>query len=222
MTHSSLQILGYAASLLIATSLLMRSIVRLRLINLVGALTFSVYGFLIGATPVGVLNLMTAAINIVQLVRLRRRREIFRLLEIAPDSPYLRYFLDYQAEDIKRFFPRFQHEPAGNSVALLVVRDLVPAGLLIGSALGETLQVELDYVVPQFRDLKVGRFLFVDEADFFRRRGFSEILSPADTAVHAKYLTRMGYEPCGDGRMYRLALASRTGLTDREAARPGM
>lgn len=74
----ALQLLGYAASILIATSLLMRSIVRLRAINLAGAAAFSVYGFLIGAYPVGVLNLMTATINVVQLVRLRRRREIFR------------------------------------------------------------------------------------------------------------------------------------------------
>ena len=77
MNHlSGLQLLGYAASILIATSLLMRSIVRLRLINMAGAATFSVYGFLIGAYPVAALNLMTTAINIVQLVRLQRRREI--------------------------------------------------------------------------------------------------------------------------------------------------
>jgi hypothetical protein len=208
MSHTSLQLLGYSASILIATSLLMRSIVRLRLVNLMGALTFSVYGFLIGATPVGVLNLMTAAINIVQLIRLRRRHEIFRLLEIAPDSPYLRYLLDVQRADIERFFPGFRYEAAGNRMVLLIVRDLVPAGVLIGTANGNSLQVELDYVVPQFRDLKVGRFLFVDEADFFRSRGFREILSPADTPVHARYLSRMGYEPCADGRMYRLALTT--------------
>jgi len=82
-----LSILGYAASVLIAVSLLMRSIVRLRVINLAGAATFSVYGFLIGAYPVGILNLMTATINLVQLIRLQRRREIFRVLEIRPGTP---------------------------------------------------------------------------------------------------------------------------------------
>ena len=74
-TPLALQLLGYAASLLIAASLLMRSIVRLRAINLAGAAAFSLYGFLIGAYPVGVLNLLTSAINIVQLLRLRRRYE---------------------------------------------------------------------------------------------------------------------------------------------------
>ena len=207
MTHSTtLQLLGYTASILIAISMLMRSIVRLRVFNMIGGATFSIYGFLIGAYPVGILNAMTATINLVQLIRLRRRAENFRILEIAPDSPYLRYFLDFQAEDIRRFFPNFRYEPADDSVVLLVLRDLVPAGLLLASTTGDTLQVHLDYVVPQYRDMKVGRFLFGDEASWFRARGLREIVSPADTKVHADYLAHMGFAPAGDGRTYRLNL----------------
>jgi GNAT superfamily N-acetyltransferase len=207
ITHSlGLQILGYTASLIIATSLLMRSIVRLRLINLIGAATFSVYGFLIGAYPVGILNLLTTSINIVQLVRLQRRREIFRILEISRESPYLRYFLHFQADDIRRFYPRFEYDEAETGLVLLVLRDLVPAGMLLGSIRDETFEVHLDYVVPQYRDLKVGRFLFSDEASFFRNRGIRQILSPADTEAHASYLTRLGFEPVGDGRMFRLRM----------------
>ena len=202
----SLQLLGYAASLLIAASLMMRSIVRLRVVNLIGAATFSVYGFLIGAYPVGILNLLTTCINVVQLVRLGRRHETFRLLEIKPDSPYLDYFLQFQGADIRRFYPRFHYERTPETIVLFVLRDLIPAGVLLGRAAGETLEVQLDYVVPQYRDLKVGRFLFVDEADAFRRRGFREIVSPAETKQHAEYLERMGYEPTGDGVTYRLRL----------------
>jgi GNAT superfamily N-acetyltransferase len=198
MTQSSwLPLLGYAASVLIATSLLMRSIVRLRVINLAGAATFSVYGFLIGAYPVGILNLMTATINVVQLIHLQRRREIFRILDIRPNAPYLHYFLDFQSADIRRFFPNFRydpHEAEGTRIALLVLRDLVPAGVLLGTIHGERLEVELDYVVPQYRDLKVGRFLFIDEADYFRGLGVREILSSADTEAHAKYLRRVGFD----------------------------
>jgi GNAT superfamily N-acetyltransferase len=207
MDHfSGLQLLGYAASILIATSLLMRSIVRLRLINMAGAATFSVYGFLIGAYPVAILNLMTTAINIVQLVRLQRRREIFRTIEIRPDSPYLEYFLDFQAADIRHFFPRFHYDgsgPQAGRLVALVLRDLVPAGVLLGTMAGNRLDVQLDYVVPQYRDLKVGRFLFHDEADFFLRRGITEIASPADTREHAEYLERMGFTRAADGT-YRL------------------
>lgn len=203
-----LQLLGYAASLLIATSLLMRSIVRLRLINMAGAATFAVYGFLIGAYPVAALNLMTTTINIVQLVRLQRRREIFRTIEIRPDSPYIEYFLNFQASDIRQFFPRFRFDGGGpqeGRLVALVLRDLVPAGVLLGKVNGPRLDIELDYVVPQYRDLKVGRFLFREQTEFFRSRGIREIVSPADTVEHAQYLERIGFARAADGT-YRLTV----------------
>ena len=51
---------GYAASLMVAVSLMMSSIVKLRWFNLVGATMFSTYGFIIGSLPVGFLNLFLA------------------------------------------------------------------------------------------------------------------------------------------------------------------
>ena len=43
---------GYAASVVVAISLTMSSIIKLRWFNLTGAAMFSVYGFVIGAWPV--------------------------------------------------------------------------------------------------------------------------------------------------------------------------
>ncbi len=149
ITHSlGLQILGYTASLIIATSLLMRSIVRLRLINLIGAATFSVYGFLIGAYPVGILNLLTTSINIVQLVRLQRRREIFRILEISRESPYLRYFLHFQADDIRRFYPRFSREnfPKNKELVGAIKELAIKKGVTVG-------QVALAWLLSQGEDV---------------------------------------------------------------------
>lgn len=206
MTSSfALQLLGYAASALIATSLLMRSIVKLRIINMVGAATFSLYGFLIGAYPVGILNAMTTTINVVQLLRLQKRKEIFRILEVRPNAQYLEYFLDFERAEISRFMPRFHYDPRDSDLALFVLRDLIPAGVLLGKIRGDRLEVDLDYVVKEYRDTKVGRFLYTDQAEYFRRRGIREIVSPADTEVHAEYLRRMGFSS-EDGRMYRLRL----------------
>ena len=43
------EIIGYAASLLVALSLTMKSLQKLRIINMIGAIVFIVYGLLIGA-----------------------------------------------------------------------------------------------------------------------------------------------------------------------------
>lgn len=206
---TGLELLGYAASALIAVSLMMRSVVRLRIINLMGAATFSLYGFLIGAYPVGILNMLTASINVVQLIRLRRRSEIFRILEVRPESQYLAYFLAFQKSDITKFVPEFSFDEKRTNLALFVLRDLVPAGLLLGRVDDGRLTVDLDYAVPQYRDLKIGRYLFRDRIDFFREHDIREIVSPAGTPVHRVYLERMGFVPGHDPQSCRLVVRER-------------
>ena len=61
------ELLGYSASVLVAISLTMRSLTRLRVINLVGSLLFTIYGFIIGAYPVAVLNAFIVLVNIYYL-----------------------------------------------------------------------------------------------------------------------------------------------------------
>jgi len=49
-------IIGYIASIILAISLLMKSLIRLRVLNGIGALIYIIYGILIEAYPVAVLN----------------------------------------------------------------------------------------------------------------------------------------------------------------------
>ena len=85
------------------------------------------------------------------------------------------------------------------------------AGLFIGEARGDgTLMVHLDYVIPQYRDLKVGRFLFEENAALWRARAIREIVSPCGSDAHVHYLRRMGFTPpaapWGEDGMCRLTL----------------
>jgi GNAT superfamily N-acetyltransferase len=205
-----LEAIGYLASALVAISLMMSSILRLRLINLAGAAVFTVYGLLIHAYPVAAVNLFIVFINLYYLSRMRRTEEFFRLLEMRPDSEYVRAFLDFHEPQIRRFLPGFASDPAASSLAVFVLRDLVPAGLLLGRVEGQTLYVDLDFVIPQYRDFKVGRFLFTERADFFRQRGIAEVVSASGSREHAQYLEKMGFHPTAPdgapGQRYRLAI----------------
>ena len=66
------ELLGYSASLLIALSLSMRSLLTLRVINLTGALLFTIYGLLIGALPVAALNFYIVLVNLYYLHQMFR------------------------------------------------------------------------------------------------------------------------------------------------------
>ncbi len=198
MTSSlGLQVLGYAASALIALSMAMRSIVRLRWINLIGAVCFTIYGALIEAYPVALLNLLIVGINVWFLVRSRRQNENFSVVTMSPDSPYVQEFLRFHAADIARFQPEFRHDASATTPVLVTLRDLVPAGMMIGHRHGETLEVALDYVAPQFRDFRVGDYLLNSRGDVFRTLGVSRLATSGGSPDHTRYLERMGFTNVG-------------------------
>ena len=204
-THLLYELIGYVASGLVAVSLMMKSIRRLRLLNLGGSLAFTVYGALIGAYPVAAVNLFIVFINLYYLRQMAAAREYFDLLRVRADAEYLRCFLDFHREDIRRFSPQFAYASSERQLGFFVLRDMVPAGLFLGEVEeGGRLRVKLDYVTPQYRDLRTGEYVFHGQSDFFRDLGIREIVSEPGSPVHTQYLRRMGFEPA-DGD-YRLAL----------------
>lgn len=195
-----LEALGYLASALVAVSLMMTSVVRLRLVNLAGALLFSVYGVLIDAVPVAVLNAIIVVVNVVFLVRIVRREERFSLLRVDPDSAYLGRFVEHYRRDIRRYMPEFVHDPEAERLCVFVLRDVVPAGLFVGHrGPDERLHVVLDYAIPAYRDLRIGRFLYRRLATLVGAAGPITLVAPAGTPEHDHYFERIGYRRRGDG-----------------------
>ena len=95
MNDVLLEWLGYIASLIVLISLLMSSIVKLRWINLVGALLFGTYGFMIGSLPTGFMNVGIALIDIFYLVKMYGSKEYFTILPITEDHQYLDSFIHF-------------------------------------------------------------------------------------------------------------------------------
>ena len=193
---SPLELLGYAASVLVAASLTLKSIVRLRVVNLLGAVCFTIYGALLGAWPVALVNGVIVLINVWHLTQMASAREYFRLLEVGPDSEYLREFLRFHARDISHFLPEFDGAAAPGDLVLFVLRDMVPAGLLLARPEGPgRLRARLDFVIPGYRDFKVGDFLFRRNAAAFTGRGYRTVVANPGHPEHAAYLRRMGFRP---------------------------
>lgn len=206
MTNAQLlEGLGYLASALVAVSLMMRSILRLRIINLIGAVCFTVYGVLIAAYPVAMVNFIIALINIYFLWQMTRAREQFALAEVRPVSDYLAQFLKFYAAEIARFQPEFAHDPTRPQNVYFILRDMVPAGLVItepreaGSA-----WISLDFVTPAYRDLRVADFLFRQNTQVFLSQGTAALYSAPGNAPHEAYLRRLGFVPANGAYRYDL------------------
>lgn len=208
---SGVEMVGYAASALVVLALTMTSVVRLRMVSLCGSITFFVYGTLIDSVPIMITNGSIAVINVWFL-----RKEFgsggphgrdLGVSHIRPDSPFLADFVAFHLTDIHRFQPDF-HLPIGDDVVtLLLNRDGLPAGLLIGRRGGSTLTIDLDYVLGPYRDSRLGRWLYGPGAEVFRSDGITELRSAGTTDTHRKYLERVGFQPsAADPDLYELTL----------------
>ena len=67
--------IGYLASILIGISMFMKNIIKLRFINLIGCILFSVYGFIIGSYPVAIVNLIIIFTQIYYLYKLLKKQD---------------------------------------------------------------------------------------------------------------------------------------------------
>lgn len=70
------EVLGYLASVMVAISLMMKDIVKLRVLNFVGCALFSAYGAAIEAWPVAGMNAFIACINVYYLVKMYRENTL--------------------------------------------------------------------------------------------------------------------------------------------------
>jgi hypothetical protein len=191
------ELIGYLASALVVLSLTMTSVVRLRAISLVGSVTFVVYGALIGSVPIVITNAAIAVINVWFLrAELGLHRDLGASL-IECDSPFLADFIHFHLDDIHRFQPEFE-VPSGDAFALLLTRDGLPAGAVIGRRHGSELEVLLDYVMRAYRDSRLGQWLYGPGAGVFRSAGVTRLVSQPGNDVHRGYLERVGFHREGD------------------------
>lgn len=195
------ELLGYVASALVALSLTMGSVVKLRVLNLIGAVTFAVYGRLVGATPVLAVNAFIAAVDVWYLGRMAwRRGDYFELMQVSdPRDPFLRRFLEFHAEDVRRFFPGFDLDRLENPTVVFILRNAMPVGVMVCEPdRAGTLRIELDYVLPRWRDFRCARWFYREWGPILARNGFRRYVARADIGMHRRYLRKMGFRPDGE------------------------
>lgn len=196
------ELIGYTGSILVAVSLMMKSLVRLRVVNLVGAAFFVVYGILIGAVPVIFLNGLTFCVNLYNLWRMWRRKDYFTLMQVRADSSYLKRFLEFYRKEISEFIPTYQFKPGDDQVVVFILRNMLPVGLVIVKPEDDTARIFLDFVIPGYRDFRAGKFLFEESAEFYREKGIVRVSTAPGSRKHETYLKRMDFRLEEDGRYY--------------------
>lgn len=192
-----IQIVGYAGSILIAVSITMNNIWKLRWINLFGAGTFAVYGLVVQAYPVFALNSFITFVDVYYLIQMSRKKDYFTLTDV-PEGSYLflQKFLQFYREDIRSYFPGFNWAELPNPQCVFILRNLIPVGLFIYEPHPDGVaEIHLDYVRPEYRDLKNAHFLYSAQKENLNAKGLFTFVTRSSIKAHQSYLEKLGFEP---------------------------
>lgn len=190
-TAMLLEIFGYFGSFLVVFSMLMSSVVKLRVINAIGSVISGTYALLCGAIPLMVMNACLIIINVYNLYKLLKTKQSYDLVEGNAQDVSLKYFVKCHKEDIHTYFPTFD-EAAHGEKAYMVYCNGDLAGVLFGEEkTAGVIDVTLDYSTPAYRDCSLGAYLYSKLPEY----GVHTLeFSQEETKQHVSYLKKMGFE----------------------------
>lgn len=192
-----IELVGYLGSVLVVVSMLMSSVVKLRVINTVGSCISGTYALVIHSYPLALMNLCLIVINLYNLAKLLKSEQHYDLIDAKTDDAYFTYFLSHYQQDILNFFPEagsILTKPAASlntRTAFIVCCDATPAGILLGTMQENgTFSVTLDYTTPMYRDCSAGKFLYARLPE----KGIRTLTYTGNSDKHVPYLQKMGFQ----------------------------
>lgn len=189
-----IEIIGYIASILVAVSLTMSKILRLRIINLLGAFAFTIYGIGLGAYPIFLVNGFIVIIDIYYLVKMFRNRDKFEILKMNDDEEYLTRFYDHYKQDIENIFPRITKESLKGNINFFILRNMQPVNLVSLHKQGnDIIEVVLDYTIFSYRDFLNGKYLLSIVSKIVDYGEVTQLVTKPGSKEHVKYLKKIGF-----------------------------
>ena len=193
-TKFLIEAFGYLGSFLVLVSMLMTSVVKLRIINTIGSLIFTVYAFIIRSYPTAFMNLCLVLINVHFLWKMSKKDKVYEAVECESGDAMLKYLLKRYDADIQKSFPGIDIDPGQTDKNYVVFCEGKPVGMSLGRKQGDVLDLKLDYSIPEYRDFSIGGFLF----DYIAKSDIKKIVYRGPDVNHKDYLKSQGFVKDGD------------------------
>lgn len=192
---NTIEIIGYIASVIVFISLTMKSLVKLRLINAAGSLLFVIFALRTNSFPTAVLNIGIVIIDIYYFLKMIKIEDNFEIVYVEKDNPLVSRFYNIHRTELEALFGGTAFEQSEKTAFFFRNGDI--AGLLAYSAAefdGEkAAEIRIDFAVPKYRDLAVGRRFFVKDLSFWKNQGYVFLITRVPDKIHVPYIRRLGF-----------------------------
>ena len=189
-TQFLIEAFGYLGSLLVLVSMLMTSVVKLRIINTIGSVIFTIYAFIIKSYPTALMNFCLVLINLHFLWKMGRTDKEYEIIKVGRNDALLNHLLDHYHDDIVKCFPGISYDAKKADQIYVVLCQGKPVGMTLGKRDGDSLELSLDYSIPEFRDFSIGAYLLSN----LKKEGIKKVVYRGPDENHLNYLKRLGFE----------------------------
>jgi hypothetical protein len=149
-----IELIGYLGSLLVLISFIMTSVVKLRIINTVGSVIFTIYAIIIKSYPTAIMNAVIIFINLHYLYRMLKTEKEYDVIKMESDDSFITYFINHHKAELDKYFDDI--DPSKWNTAYVAFADERPVGLTAGYLHEGSLDLLLDYTCPEYRDFSIG------------------------------------------------------------------
>ncbi len=153
-----IELIGYLGSLLVLISFITTSVVKLRVINTIGSIIFTIYALIIKSYPTAIMNAVIIFINIHYLYRMLKVEKDYDVVKMENDDSFVRYFIDHNRAELDKYFEKI--DPAKWNRVYVAFADERPVGLTAGYLENGDLDLLLDFTSPEYRDFSIGDRVF--------------------------------------------------------------
>ncbi|MFZ4548515.1 MAG: hypothetical protein ACOYN4_13810, partial [Bacteroidales bacterium] len=93
------------------------------------------------------------------------------------------------------------YKPELNTISFFVLRNMAVAGVFLAHRdKNHCLSVGLDFVLPEYRDFKNGKFIYLRLRERFINEGFTNVVADGRSEKYSQYLKKLGFEKNRDGK----------------------
>ena len=194
------EILSLIASILTAISLTVKSLYKMRWLNMFGCIGFTIYGALINAWPLAIVNGYIAIIDALGIIKLKNSdKSTFYFGELGDiGEKYFEQFYQFYEDDIRSYFPDVSYNDLELAKTYVLFRDMIPVGIFSIKQKDNVAEVLMDYVIPKYRDGQFGFTMYVKKIYVFRDLGINKFEAFTRVLSHADYLKKMGFNVVKD------------------------
>lgn len=185
-----IELFGYLGSCLVVVSLLMSSVMKLRVINTIGSIISGTYALIIGSLPLALMNISLIIINLYNIYKLKKESKSYEIIKGDTKENFFNYFVDRYGDDIKKHFSDFDAKNISADMVYYVFCNEAPVGLFIGNNRNNSVDIVLDYTVPNYRDCSVAKFLYIA----MKKNGINKLEMKNPSQKHIGFLEKMGYK----------------------------